>query len=141
MQKLSYKLSLALGLQLNGYGKWYLFFRQPLAVMCFIKKYRTSMHSRLSCALVAICITPFGSLMFIEIPSIYASSKDSPATNAPLLQQKWKGDFDGMVERHEIRVLVVYSKTFYFIDKGQQRGLSYDGFKEFEKFVNTKLGK
>ena len=56
----------------------------------------------------------------------------------PLIE-KWLGDFDGMAERREIRVLVVYSKTFYFLDQGRQRGSTYEVFKEFEKFVNKKL--
>ncbi len=51
----------------------------------------------------------------------------------------WIGDFDGMGKRRMIRALVVYSKTFYFLDQGRQRGLSYDLLKEFEKYVNQKL--
>ena len=31
------------------------------------------------------------------------------------LDQKWVGDFDGMIKRHKIRFLVPYSKTFYFL--------------------------
>ena len=53
--------------------------------------------------------------------------------------QKWRGDFDGMVDRREIRALVVYSKTFYFLDQGQQRGATYELLKAFEKFINKKL--
>lgn len=55
------------------------------------------------------------------------------------INEKWLGDFDGMVKRREIRALVVYSKTFYFLDQGHQRGISYDLLKEFEKYVNNKL--
>jgi membrane-bound lytic murein transglycosylase MltF len=55
------------------------------------------------------------------------------------LNQKWLGDFDGMADRREIRALVVYSKTFYFLDQGRQRGATYELLKEFEKFVNQKL--
>jgi membrane-bound lytic murein transglycosylase MltF len=51
----------------------------------------------------------------------------------------WVGDFDQMAERRLIRVLVAYSKTFFFLDGGRQRGLSHDLLKEFEKFVNKKL--
>ena len=36
-------------------------------------------------------------------------------------------------------LLVVYSKTFYILDRGRQRGISYDLLKEFEKFVNKML--
>lgn len=55
------------------------------------------------------------------------------------LYQKWTGDLDGMVKRRLIRVLTVYSKTFYFLDKDTQRGVVYDGMKEFENDLNKKL--
>ncbi|MGE5412831.1 MAG: transglycosylase SLT domain-containing protein [Syntrophomonadaceae bacterium] len=48
------------------------------------------------------------------------------------------GDFDAMKKRRVIRVLVVYNKTNYFIDKGAQRGLTYDAFKMFEDELNKK---
>jgi len=57
------------------------------------------------------------------------------------LDQAWSGDFDGMVERHVIRALVPYSKTFYFLDGADQRGLEYELLKEFEKYINTELKK
>ena len=41
-----------------------------------------------------------------------------------------------MANKREIRVLVAFSKTFYFLDRGRQRGISYDLLKEFEKYVN-----
>jgi membrane-bound lytic murein transglycosylase MltF len=37
--------------------------------------------------------------------------------------------------------MVPYSKTFYFLDGADQRGLTYDLLKEFEKHLNQKLGK
>jgi membrane-bound lytic murein transglycosylase MltF len=57
------------------------------------------------------------------------------------LDEKWTGDFDGMVERHRIRVLVPYSKTFYFLDGGEQRGLTYEMLKQFETYLNKKIKK
>jgi|SRR3972149_1376404 len=53
--------------------------------------------------------------------------------------EAWTGDLEGMIERRMIRVLVVYSKTFYFIDKGTQRGVTYDTFHAFENELNKKL--
>jgi len=44
-----------------------------------------------------------------------------------------------MVERDRIRVLVPYSKTFYFLDGAHQRGLTYDVLMEFEKSINERL--
>jgi membrane-bound lytic murein transglycosylase MltF len=57
------------------------------------------------------------------------------------LNEKWTGDFDSMVDRHLIRALVPYSKTFYFIDGGDQRGLTYESLVGFDKYVNKQLGK
>ena len=55
--------------------------------------------------------------------------------------EPWVGDFDGMVERRVIRALVVYSKMLYFVDRGQQRGLTYEILKKFEDGINKKLKK
>ena len=49
------------------------------------------------------------------------------------------GDLDMMIERRLIRVLVVYSKTFYFLDGSETRGITYDLLKEFEKLINAKV--
>ena len=50
----------------------------------------------------------------------------------------WRGDFDGMLERRVVRVLVPYSRTLFFNDKGAQRGLTADALKDFEIFLNRK---
>ncbi|MGH6940375.1 transglycosylase SLT domain-containing protein [Hypericibacter sp.] len=52
----------------------------------------------------------------------------------------WKGDFDGMVQRRMVRVLVTYNRIFYFTDKYRQRGITYDAMKVFEDELNKKLG-
>jgi membrane-bound lytic murein transglycosylase MltF len=57
------------------------------------------------------------------------------------LDQNWTGDFNQMAKRHRIRALVPYSKTFYFLDGADQRGLTYGLLKKFEKHLNHKLGK
>ena len=53
----------------------------------------------------------------------------------------WTGDLAGMIKRGRIRVLTVYSKTFYFVNKGTQRGLTYDIFRQFEEELNKRLAK
>jgi membrane-bound lytic murein transglycosylase MltF len=52
----------------------------------------------------------------------------------------WIGDLDGMTERRLIRVLTVYNKTQYFIDRGTPRGTAYDQGKLLEAALNQKLG-
>jgi hypothetical protein len=49
------------------------------------------------------------------------------------------GDLDAMIERHVIRVLVVYGKTQYFVDKAPRCGATYDAFRLFEEDLNKRL--
>jgi membrane-bound lytic murein transglycosylase MltF len=56
-----------------------------------------------------------------------------------IVEERWTGDFDGMVKRRQIRVLTPYSKTHYFIDKGLQRGLAYEVGVKLETELNAKL--
>jgi membrane-bound lytic murein transglycosylase MltF len=46
-----------------------------------------------------------------------------------------------MIERRQIRILVVPSRTFYFVDKGTQRGLSHDLGRALEAEINKKRGR
>jgi membrane-bound lytic murein transglycosylase MltF len=55
------------------------------------------------------------------------------------LNEPWTGDFDGMVERTFIRVLVPFSKTYFFISGGSQRGITYEALKLFEEAINKEL--
>ena len=49
------------------------------------------------------------------------------------------GDLDALVERRAIRVAVTYNRTHYFIDKGQEHGLTFESLKLFEKDLNADL--
>ncbi len=46
-----------------------------------------------------------------------------------------------MVERRAIRVLVPYSRTLYFNDKGRVRGITADFVSDFERAINQKYRK
>jgi membrane-bound lytic murein transglycosylase MltF len=65
-------------------------------------------------------------------------AEEPPETVSIELRTKaWTGDLDGMIERRVVRVLVPYSKTFYFVDLGgAQRGLSYELMHAFEDTLN-----
>ena len=52
-----------------------------------------------------------------------------------------KGDLDALVERRAVRVLVPYSRTLYYNDKGRERGITADLVRRFEKYLNAKYGK
>jgi len=51
----------------------------------------------------------------------------------------WQGDFDAMAKRRVVRVLVPYSKTFYYVERGRARGVSAEIIDELQKFVNAEL--
>jgi membrane-bound lytic murein transglycosylase MltF len=82
---------------------------------------------------------------------ISAAPEAKPSTPAPKREQltispeevkkPWTGDLDGMIKRGFIRVLTVYSKTFYTVDKGIQRGAAYDAGTLFVTDLNKKLAK
>jgi membrane-bound lytic murein transglycosylase MltF len=55
------------------------------------------------------------------------------------LLKPFTGDFDEMVKRRVIRIGVPYDRTFYFVDKGVQRGVAYEFGKAFEDDLNKKL--
>ena len=55
------------------------------------------------------------------------------------LDQPFTDDFDALVKRRAIRVAVTFNRTHYFIDKGQERGLTYESLKLFENDLNADL--
>jgi membrane-bound lytic murein transglycosylase MltF len=83
-----------------------------------------------------------GALMLGCLGPVAGESADAPRKERmglALPSETWTGDLDGMIQRRMIRVLVVYSKTFYFIEGGAQRGVTYDTFRAFEEQLNKKL--
>ncbi len=64
--------------------------------------------------------------------------QEPAADKLPVQRKPWTGDFDGMVARRLIRVLTVYNKTNFFIDKGTPHGSAYEAMKAFETELNKK---
>jgi membrane-bound lytic murein transglycosylase MltF len=63
------------------------------------------------------------------LPESIQSAMDRPFT----------GDFDELVKRRAIRVGVAFNRTHYFIDKGQERGITFESLKAFESDLNADL--
>ncbi|HCB1500966.1 TPA: lytic transglycosylase F [Klebsiella michiganensis] len=93
-------------------------------------------------------LTCLAALLFFS--SVNAASENKRAepderealeVNVEDMLQPWQGDLPGMLDRRTIRVLTTYSKTFFFINKGTQRGATHDIFMEFERSLNQKLAK
>jgi membrane-bound lytic murein transglycosylase MltF len=71
-----------------------------------------------------------------SVPSPYDALTDE---SRRLLDMPFTGDFDEMVKRRLIRAGVVFNRTQYFIDKGVQRGISYESLTRFEEEINKRL--
>jgi membrane-bound lytic murein transglycosylase MltF len=82
-------------------------------------------------------------------PAIEPASTDklpvNPSTGELLpmpfaaIWKPWTGDFDGMVERRAIRVLVPYGGYQFYYDQGRPRGAVYELTQRLETFVNAEL--
>ena len=56
-----------------------------------------------------------------------------------IMDRPFTGDLDALVARRMIRVGVTYNRTHYFIERGQERGLTYESLKRFEADLNSDL--
>jgi len=81
--------------------------------------------------LFRLCARALAALAIAALAAAAGAAGEAPAATgertAAVLQvgtRPWTGDFDGMVKRRIVRVLVPYSKTFYYVEKGRARGVS-----------------
>jgi membrane-bound lytic murein transglycosylase MltF len=82
----------------------------------------------------------------IALASMSAAKPASQTASAPPSQavidsKPWTGDFDGMLERRRIRMLVPYSRTLFFVENGHEHGLTADLARDFENYLNQKHAK
>jgi membrane-bound lytic murein transglycosylase MltF len=56
-----------------------------------------------------------------------------------VLEKPFTDDLDEMIKRRLIRVAVTYNRTHYFVDQGQERGITFESLKSFENDLNTDL--
>jgi ABC-type amino acid transport substrate-binding protein len=82
----------------------------------------------------------FGASFALLAQESGAKTEPAPAKRRalPTDTKEWKGDFDGMVKRRHIRMVVPYSRTLYFNDKGRERGITADTARDFEGYINKK---
>lgn len=60
-----------------------------------------------------------------------------PESLRPLVDVSFTGDLDSMLKRRIIRIAAPFNRTHYFIDRGVQRGLSYEYAKLLEDELNS----
>jgi membrane-bound lytic murein transglycosylase MltF len=71
-----------------------------------------------------------------DAPPVYESPLPEYLRN--LMDEPFTGDLDQMMQRRLIRIGVTFNRTFYFLDKGIPRGLTYEYMKLFEDQLNKK---
>jgi membrane-bound lytic murein transglycosylase MltF len=82
--------------------------------------------------------------LFLAAAAAQAQAPEAtPAPTAPVRQlaianKPWTGDLDKLVQRRMIRVLVPFSRTLYYTDRGRERGITADLVREFEQYLNQK---
>ncbi len=79
--------------------------------------------------------------LVVQAQPVASAPASAPATKLralPTEARVWKGDFDGMLERRHIRVLVPYSRTLFYNDKGRERGITAENARDFEQYLNKK---
>ena len=58
--------------------------------------------------------------------------QDLAAADILNLNQRWTGDYDDLAERRFLRVLVPFSRTLYYLDGPEQKGIAYESLRELE---------
>jgi len=89
-------------------------------------------------ALIALAV-PLSAIAQAPAPAQQEATQPKGPATLQVGTRAWKGDYDAMVKRRLIRVLVPSSKTFYYVEKGRARGISYDVFTALEADLNQKL--
>ena len=80
-------------------------------------------------------------MMSLCVSLVASAQAPTEPRELSLATKPWAGDFDAMVERRRIRVLVPYSRTLYYNDKGRERGLTAELVRDFERYINQKYAK
>src|SRR3982751_4295041 len=63
-----------------------------------------------------------------------------PEAEAPPEPAAYRGDLDVLLKKGAVRVLTAYSKTDFFVDKGETGGVTYEYMRAFEAFLRERQG-
>lgn len=96
---------------------------------------------RLSFIVVASLVIAFDAQAQTSSQTQHTPTIEPAARRLEIQEKSWTGDFNGMLERRLIRVLVPYSRSLYFNDKGRERGITADNVRDFERWINKKYPK
>jgi len=67
------------------------------------------------------------------------ASQSTASLEMPITFERHLGDLSAMVKRHQIRAIVVPSRSGFFYDKGHPQGIFYEAMEEFQRYANQNL--
>ena len=76
-------------------------------------------------------------------PDGLLTSLDEQTAEVQFALGEWRGDLDGIVSERArlLRLLTVFEPMYYMIDGRKQAGLTFEAAREFETFLNKRLGR
>ena len=77
--------------------------------------------------------------VLFPITSAHSVKTEDPLVDA--VAEPFTGDFLQMKKDRVVRVLISFSITDYYLDKGKEKGLTAEVMREFEKFLNRGIKK
>lgn len=85
-------------------------------------------HTLNSCCIALLSLIYCCNAQALELPAISLTPNEKAEVEPYTLKMPnpWKGDFSGMQKRQQIRILVPFSKTFFYLHRGEQHGISHD---------------
>jgi len=91
---------------------------------------------------IALCLV-LAVTCFAQHAALAVSEKltKSEARKLEFSKKTFTGDFDQMLERRVLRVLVPFSRTLYFTDRGREMGFAAETVRDFEQWLNKKYKK
>src|SRR5262245_61636887 len=84
----------------------------------------TSMATRFVSRSIAVLFVA-GAIALASMPDTRRADGATSAGHPAVTDSKpWQGDFDGMFARRRIRMLVPYSRSLFFVENGQAKGIT-----------------
>ncbi|MCP4936970.1 MAG: lytic transglycosylase F [bacterium] len=80
-------------------------------------------------------------LMLLTVIPLNAWALENATPLIDAVKKKFTGDLAAMQKRGAIRVLIPFSRSFYFIQNGVEKGLAVEALREFEKRLNKGVKK
>src|SRR3954466_5521962 len=88
-----------------------------------------------------VTLAALGPAAALAAPGSAATGPAAPPEAEALLERAtYRGDLDVLLRKGAVRVLTAFSKTDFFVDKGESGGVTYEYMRAFEAFLQERQG-